>query len=99
MTGRGAGFCSGYDAPGYMNPGPARGFGTGWGGGWGRRGGGRGWRHWFHATGLPRWARFGGGYGAPTPEQEAEGLKAQAEGLQQQLDAIQQRIQELEQGE
>jgi hypothetical protein len=96
---------------GYANPIPGRGLGLGWGwgGGWGR---GRGWRHWYHATGMPGWARFGvapawgappaGPYGPyaapPTREQEAEFLRTQAEWLQQQLDAISQRIKELEQG-
>jgi hypothetical protein len=108
MTGRGAGYCAGYDAPGYANPVPGRGFGMGWGrgrawgSGWGR-GRGRGWRHWYYATGLPGWARFGytPAWGAPptqplTREQETEFLKTQAEGLQQELDAISQRIAELE---
>jgi len=74
MTGRGAGYCGGYDAPGYASPVPGRGFGMGWGrgwgGGWGRgggRGGGWGWRNMYYATGVPGWAR--GGYapawGAP----------------------------------
>ena len=45
MTGRGAGFCAGYNNPGYMNPmgggrGLARGFGRGLGYGMGR---GRAW--------------------------------------------------------
>ena len=59
MTGRGAGFCAGYDVPGYMNNTPGRGFGggRGWGMGRGFRGGGRGWRHQYYATGLPGWAR------------------------------------------
>jgi hypothetical protein len=113
MTGRRAGYCAGSSMPGYANPMPGRGLGMGWGRGRGWSGGGRGWRHWYYATGLPRWARFGyapawgappsaaysqGQYGAPpTPEQEVEFLKAQAEGLQQQLDAVSQRIAELEQ--
>jgi len=63
-TGRAAGYCSGYGMPGYMNPIGGRGF-WGWGGAFGRgfggRGGGRGWRNWYYATGLPGWARFGGG--------------------------------------
>ncbi len=70
MTGRAAGYCAGYGAPGYMNPMPGRGFygrGGGWGGG---RGGGRGRRNMYYATGLPGWARAGspygyGGYGDP----------------------------------
>ncbi len=68
MTGRGAGLCAGYNAPGYANPIPGRGFGRGfWGRGWG--GGGRGWRHMYYATGLPGWMRFGAGW--PTPPMAA----------------------------
>lgn len=102
MTGRGAGYCAGYGVPGYMNPvGGRLGLGFGWGGG-------RGWRHWYYATGLPGWARFGwapawgtvppawaAGF-APTPEQEADLLRRQADWLKQQLDAISQRLDELE---
>ena len=111
MTGRGAGYCGGYDAPGWAAPGPGRGMGLGWGrgGAWGGRGGG--WRHrnWFYATGVPGWARSGyapawgappaGGmypYAAgPSREQETEFLRQQAEWLKEQLDAIGQRIEEL----
>jgi hypothetical protein len=70
MTGRAAGFCAGYNAPGYANPIPGRGFGRGfWGRGWG--GGGRGRRHWYYATGLPGWMRFGWGGQWPTPQMAA----------------------------
>jgi len=83
MTGRAAGSCAGYNAPGYANAIPGRGFGRrgrrGGGRGWG--GGGRGWRHMYYATGLPGWMRFGWpapqmaaawgagpwAYGAPAP--------------------------------
>ncbi len=59
MTGGAAGYCAGYPVPGSMNPVRGRGF-WGWGGGQGRgRGRGRGWRNWYHATGLPGWARAG----------------------------------------
>jgi hypothetical protein len=100
MTGRAAGYCAGYGEPGYANPGPGRGFGTGWGGAWGR---GRRWRHWYYATGLPGWARFGrtpswgyGPYAGPlTQEQETESLKAQAGWLKEQLDAVNQRLTDL----
>ena len=107
MTGRGAGFCAGYPAPGYMNLIPGRGFF-----GWGRGGGGRGHRHWFYATGLPGWQRtaygypaFGMPYGAPyappfspsmTGEQEVEALKSQAEYLEDTLEGIRKRLEELE---
>jgi len=54
MTGRGAGYCAGYGAPGFASPGPGGGFGGGRS--WGGRGG---WRHrnWFGASGLPGWMR------------------------------------------
>lgn len=113
MTGRGAGYCSGYDAPGYANPGPrmgvgwGRGWGGGWGGAWGR---GRGWRHGYRATGMPFWARYGSApmgagpapdyapFGGPVrPEDEAAYLRQQAEWLRESLAAITERIEELEQ--
>jgi hypothetical protein len=123
MTGRGMGYCGNYCAPGWANWGPGRGFygrggrefrarGGRWGGsGLGRGGGGWGYRHWYHATGLPRWARvqrFAGfeyspavAYGAPdahpSREQEVEMLKDEAEWLKEQLDAIDQRMDELSQ--
>jgi hypothetical protein len=66
----------------------------------GPRGRSGGWRrrHWFKATGQPRWARFGpaSAWAPPTPEQETEALKAQAEWLTSELDAINQRLGELE---
>ena len=105
-TGRGLGYCAGSDAPGYMSPAPGRGLGLGWGYGYGRGGGRgwgggrRGWRHTYHATGLPGWARAGWGYGAYGPTvndaQESDWLKSQAEALQRQLDAIGQRLEELD---
>ena len=85
-SGRGMGYCSGYNLPGFATPGA--GF-RGWLG-FRRGGGGRGWRHRFFATGIPGWV-------PPTPEQETADLKAQADWLKGQLDAIQKRIEELEQ--
>ena len=91
MTGRGAGFCAGYPAPGYANFGGARGF-------WGR-GGGRGWRHWFRATGLPGWMR-GSAYGAPypkaSPEVEKQALRNQLDVLQSELEFVKKRLSEVE---
>ncbi|MBN1152457.1 MAG: DUF5320 domain-containing protein [Dehalococcoidia bacterium] len=61
MTGRGAGYCSGAGAPGFMNPSPGWGYGRGYGRGFGLglgRGGGRG----FAARGF---GRRGAGFGAP----------------------------------
>ena len=102
MTGRGFGYCAGYPAPGWTYPWPGRRFfGRG---GWG--GGGYGWRHWYYATGLPRWARwravppawaYGPAYAPPSREEEIEALKDQAEWLKEQLDAINRRMDELSQ--
>jgi hypothetical protein len=83
-TGRGMGYCSGNNWPGFANQGPNFRSWYGFGG----RGGGRGWRNRFYATGMPGWV-------APPPEQETADLKAQADWLKGQLDAIQQRIDEL----
>jgi len=90
MTGRRAGYCAGYySAPGFNNTAAP------WqGSGFGFRGGGRGWRNMFYAAGIPGWQRFG--YTPPTPQEEAESLKAQATWLKDQLDAIDKRIEELD---
>jgi hypothetical protein len=97
LTGRGAGYCGGAGTPGILSSA-------------GGRGGGRGWRHWFHATGLPGWARAGSGlpeWGAPLAPpapiaaDTASGagipaLKAHAAHLEQTLHSLRQRIQSLE---
>jgi hypothetical protein len=107
MTGRGMGYCTGNNSPGYTRPG-YRGRGRGFGGGLGR---GRGWRNRYYATGVPGWARAGYGVpqpgpvssapyptqqATPVPDQELSYLQSQAEVLRDQLDQIQQRISELE---
>jgi len=74
MTGRGAGYCAGYDRPGFANP---------WVGGYGGRGfggGGRGWRNMYYATGLPGWARAG--Y-APAAPKQLEAIQARLADLEQ----------------
>jgi len=100
MTGRGAGFCAGYSAPGFVNPVGGRGY-AGFGRGFG--GGGRGQRNRYFATGAPLWARVGY-LGTPAPAtyppvtiSEEEALKQQAQYLNNTLDAIKQRIDELKQ--
>jgi hypothetical protein len=103
MTGRGAGYCSGSGMPGYANLEPGRGFGMGFGGAHPRSGrafgGGRGWRHWFYATGLPGWMRFGG-YARPTfgldHVTEKQALEHEAEALQSELDSIKKRLEEIQ---
>jgi hypothetical protein len=96
MTGRRAGYCAGYDAPGYAQPGPGWGRGLGFRRGWGRgRGFGHGWYYGPRPTwGPPAWGPPA--YAAPpTPEQEIEVLRHQAQQLQDQLKAIERRIEEL----
>lgn len=105
MTGRAAGFCAGYDVPGFANPAPGGGYGFGRGGGRGfgrgRGGGGFGRRNMYYATGLPGWARYGyGAYPAPVqtpdPETEKRILQTQAESLESELKAMKKRLSELE---
>ncbi len=95
MTGRRAGYCAGYNAPGYASFAPGRGMGRGRFGG--RGGWGRQWRRrWTYNP--PAWgaAPYAPYAAPPTPGDEVEALKAQAEWLQDQLQAISQRITELE---
>lgn len=90
MTGHRAGYCAGYNAPGYTHPASAPHLMGQFGG----RGGGRGWRNRYYATGLPRWARPD--FAPMTQDQELSGLKNAADWLKDQLDAISRRIDELE---
>ena len=111
MTGRGAGYCAGSGAPGFVN----RVFGGFFGRG---RGGGRGWRNMYYATGLPGWARVGigavgaaaasaaapsaaapvSGFQTMTPQQELDALRQQAQQASDVLANVQRRISELEAG-
>ncbi len=110
MTGRAAGFCAGFGAPGYTNPVPGRGLGMGFGRGRGARGrgfarGGRGWQNMFYATGFPGWMRFGeysalygypGPYQKADPEMEKQALKNQADALEAELNLLKKRLSEIE---
>lgn len=100
ITGRGAGYCSGNETPGFVNSFLGRAFGGAFG-----RGGGRGRRTMFFATGFPGWRRSAGvtppygyaePYGAPDPEVEKQGLKNQASILQTTLDEVKRRLADLE---
>ncbi len=102
-TGRGLGYCAGYDAPGYMHPapgmgrmGPARGFGGREyrgrrhlrGRGW--YGPGYGWRgagYWGYPAAYPA---------PPTAEEEVGYLQGDLEYLRQELKATEERIAELQ---
>jgi hypothetical protein len=95
MTGRGLGTCAGYEGPGFAQGGlGARFGGRGFFGRGNFGGGGFGHRHWYYATGLPRWARFGGAGGpggyppAPTAAERTETLRAQAQALRNELAAV-----------
>jgi len=108
-TGRGMGYCSGYDTPGYANGIPRGGGGFG-GMGFGR-GGGRGFRHRYYATGMTGYARAGYGmggwgwrqdqyYGGEAPqisrENELNMLKVESERLTETIESIKKRMVELE---
>lgn len=111
MTGRVAGYCAGYSAPGFVNAGYGPCWGYGRGGGFGR-GGGHGWRNQYYATGLTGWQRWGypyyggaaQGYAPYYPqsatgysrENELNALKGQAEYMEDSLEGINKRIKELE---
>ena len=94
MTGRAAGFCTGYGMPGFQNPAIGRfGRGMGWGRGRGMGGWG-GFRFGFPFTqpvygAIPAFATY-------PKEQEMDWLKGQAKVIEDQLKGIQQRISELE---
>jgi len=88
MTGRAAGFCAGYNMPGYLNKGGGRGCGMGFG----RRNniGGFGRRNRFFAGGLS-----GGAWSNHDPDAEKQALQSQVEFLQTKMDAIRKRLDEL----
>ena len=98
MTGRGAGYCAGYNTPGYLNPvGGRRGYGAGYGrgGGFGRgygAGYGRG-GYWRGAAVAP----YAPAPAAPTYSAVSEEsvLKDQISFLEEQLKAAQARVAEL----
>ena len=105
MTGRGAGYCAGFDVPGFANNDfLTRGRGGGFGGGRG----GRGWRNrnWQPAGGRGMGWGYWNTYGQsamtppvdPTPQSESEldYLKRQSKHLQQSLQRLQGKIDELE---
>ena len=104
MTGRAAGYCAGYEAPGFVTamPGGLRRWPRG-GGRWGRR-------NLFYDSGLTGWQRptygypsglHGMPYGEPVgqslnKEEELNVLKGQAEDLEYTLNGIKKRIEKIE---
>jgi len=89
-SGRGAGYCGGAGVPGFTSRPTGAGFGAG---------PGRGWRHWFWATGLPGWLRFGAQPGQVSTDEpanvEKEMLARQMDALQRELDFVKQRLDQL----
>ncbi len=111
MTGRAAGYCTGYQVPGSANiPGGRRGgMASGRGGfGYGFNGRGRGFRNQFYATGQPGWMRGRGVSPNTHPymtmpvnrqidkDDEIQLLKDQAEYFKKSADDIKARLKELE---
>ncbi|OQY34255.1 MAG: hypothetical protein B6I38_02575 [Anaerolineaceae bacterium 4572_5.1] len=98
MTGRGAGYCAGTNAPGFATtPGRGRGWGAGFGRGFGRGAGfrrGRG--GWGQGGAFPAYPTQPYAAAPYTPEQEVNTLKAQASQLQNTLQRINDRLEELE---
>ncbi len=105
MTGRGMGYCAGFDVPGFVNSGPVgygrgRGFaGRGLGRGYGRglgMGRGFGWRS--AGYGVPPY--YGGAYNWDyqpyTKDEEMTSLRNQADYLKEHLEAIEKRIEEID---
>jgi len=94
-TGRGLGYCSGYDNPGFVKGAPrGRGFGRGFGRDWGRS---RGfWRRGHYSEPYYEPAPY---YRTPYPESNKEGEKTYLEemvkGLEEELKTIKERLQEL----
>jgi len=109
MTGRAAGYCTGYSVPGFMNP--IGGYGRGWGRGRGR-GFGRGWGRGFGrgvyvypppAAGQPIYPQAYPPVAQPqSPEQEIaalenyqKNLEAEKADLEQEMGGVKARIEEL----
>jgi hypothetical protein len=88
-SGRGAGFCTGFGAPGSANR----------GGGFSGQGQGRGWRNRFRQGVAGAQGAFGRPFGspsaAPSREDAIGALKAQAGSLERALDDIRKRIDSL----
>ena len=101
MTGRAAGYCAGYDAPGYANPIPGRGLGMGRGG----RGRRAGYRWWWRSAGqdygwnqpmpAPLTAPAAPAAPAAAPIDEKAALEQEIVGLKAELAYLEQRLNQL----
>ncbi len=96
MSGRGAGYCAGFAAPGFVNGAPGRGMGMGRGRGFGRGSGfGANWRNGW--TAAPYAAGPYPANNIPAGYSEAEILKNQAQQLGEMLDNVNKRLSEIDQ--
>jgi len=82
-TGRGMGYCNGYDMPGYMNNGFGRGFGHGFG-----RGFGRGFGSGYRGSNY-------GNYPNIQPVDEKEYISNEINILEKNLEAMKKRLEQL----
>ena len=103
-SGRAAGFCAGFERPGYANTAMTgslhRGMGRRRSGWCDPLAGGRCWRHRFSTTGRPRRMSSGGYPTAAQPgnsEFEKEFLRNRSQTLQSELDAVNKWLGEMEQ--
>lgn len=74
-TGRGMGYCNGYQQPGF----------GGFGYGFGRGGGGRGWRNRFYATGVPGWVARTPDQEMADLKAQADFLKSQLDAIEKRI--------------
>lgn len=92
-TGRGLGYCAGYDSPGYTR-GVGRGMGRGFGRGRGR-GFGRGFGRRAHYDDAPPESYYVPVYREPAPEDEKKYLEGYVKSLEEELEAVKKRMKEL----
>jgi len=102
-SGRAAGFCAGFEMPGYANTPISGGLGMGrrrrLGGGEGPMAEGRGWRHRYFSTERPGHRYFANNLSPVQPaypELEKDYLRNRSQALQSELDAINKRLGEME---
>lgn len=99
-SGRGRGYCNGYDHPGYMDTYPGMGYGRGYGRGRGGgrgygRGFGRGYGRGYFRRPLDREPVYVETYPEPTPDQEKTYLQQTLDYLEQEIKTVKDRIKEL----
>jgi len=98
-TGRSLGFCSGYNSPGFANPGFDRGFGRGWGRGqgFGRGLGVRGRGFWWRGYRDPYyWPQDPFDVNSqPNKDEEKDYLEDLVKNLEEEIKTIKERLKEL----